>query len=49
MNQINIFESIEVLEPKCPGCEVKLDYGKNTSYSDKAQAHICNQCRTVLR
>jgi len=49
MTQTNIFESIDVLEPRCPKCEIKLDYGVNTSYNDKIETHICNECGTVLK
>jgi len=49
MNQINLFESMEVLEPRCPKCEIKMDYGVNTTYSDKLGTHVCNECGSVVR
>ncbi len=49
MNQINIFESIDMLEPHCPKCEIKLNYGINTTYNDKLETHMCNGCGTALK
>jgi len=49
MEPIYFFNSVEHLEPKCPGCSGKIDYGITTSYSEKAKAHECNGCHTVLK
>jgi len=48
MEPIKFFDSVEHLEPKCPGCEEKIDYGVSTKYSDKEEAHVCN-CGKVLK
>lgn len=49
MEELNLFNSINYLEPKCPKCGTKIDYGVTTRWSDKRQAHICNNCGKVLR
>lgn len=46
---LNVFNSLEYLEPKCPKCGIVLDYGGNTQFSDKHKAHICIHCGFVLR
>lgn len=46
---INFFNSMEHLEPKCPKCESKIDYGLTTHWDDKEGAHVCNKCGQVLR
>jgi len=47
-NTLDIFNSMEYLEPKCPKCKVVLKYGINTKFDDERQTHICNQCGTEL-
>jgi len=42
------FESLNILEPRCPGCEIVLDYGVNTTYDQRKRAHFCNACRKSL-
>ena len=44
----NLFNSVETLEPKCPKCEIIIDYGENTTYNDKKECHVCNECGTKL-
>ncbi len=41
---MNVFNSFEHLEPKCPKCGSKIDYGVTTEFSDEAQTHICLAC-----
>ncbi|MEM4246978.1 MAG: hypothetical protein QXR48_02030 [Candidatus Woesearchaeota archaeon] len=36
------------LEPKCPKCEHKIDYGVTTEWSEKKNAHICKNCGSVI-
>ena len=45
---INYFNVVEYLEPKCPGCGVKLDYGVNTEYNEKINSHVCLNCGTKI-
>jgi len=49
MENLNVFNSMEFLEPKCPKCGTKIDYGLTTTWDEKIQAHICNGCGEVLR
>lgn len=49
IEELNVFNSVEYLEPKCPKCGIKIDYGISTTWSDKRQAHTCNKCGMVLR
>lgn len=46
---VNVFDSIDYLEPRCPKCNVKIDYGINTEYSDAHNAHVCNNCGMIIR
>ncbi|NQV09476.1 hypothetical protein HQ529_06520 [Candidatus Woesearchaeota archaeon] len=46
--ELNFFDSMESLEPKCPNCNIVLDYGTNTEYVDKHSAHVCLNCDKVL-
>ncbi|MBN1502858.1 hypothetical protein JW930_04900 [Candidatus Woesearchaeota archaeon] len=46
---MNIFDSLELLEPKCPGCGCTLDYGTNTKYDSKIESHVCLLCGCTLR
>jgi len=49
MEEMNLFNSVEYLEPKCPNCGNKIDYGITTTWDDKKEAHICNNCGKVLK
>ena len=49
MEPIYFFNSIEHLEPKCPKCETKIDYGVTTEWNDKANAHKCKTCGEILK
>ncbi|MBI2565127.1 hypothetical protein HYV79_04025 [Candidatus Woesearchaeota archaeon] len=49
MEPLNFFASVEHLELKCPCCACKIEYGLTTEFSDKHQAHICKQCKTVIK
>jgi len=46
---INFFSSVEYLEPKCPKCESKVDYGVTTTWDEKKKAHKCNNCGFLLK
>lgn len=49
MAEGNFFESIEYLEPKCPNCGTKIDWGMSTNYQDKYESHVCNTCNHVFK
>jgi len=49
MEPIKFFDSVEHLEPKCPKCSSKIDYGITTQWSEEEQAHVCNECGEVLK
>lgn len=44
MEPINFFNSVEHLDPHCPECNNKIDYGVTTKYDDEKEAHICLDC-----
>ena len=44
MTELDLFCSMNVLEPKCPSCETVLDYGVNTEYVEKLETHKCVGC-----
>ncbi|MCP3682321.1 MAG: hypothetical protein GY861_06485 [bacterium] len=46
---LNLFNSMDFLEPKCPKCGVILDYGENTRFDRKENAHICDGCGLLLK
>jgi phage FluMu protein Com len=45
---MNYFNTSEFLEPKCPSCKIVLNYGVNTTFSDKQNSQICSSCDTIL-
>ena len=45
---LNFFDSVDYLEPKCPRCKIKLDYGMNTRYDEKLESHVCLNCGNKL-
>lgn len=49
MEPIKFFDSVEHLEPKCPKCSAKIEYGITTQWSEEKQAHICNNCGEILK
>ena len=48
MSAINIFNSVDYLEPHCKKCGSKIDYGITTYYDDKAETHKCNTCHEIV-
>jgi hypothetical protein len=48
LEELNLFNSIEFLEPKCPNCGSVLDYGVNTNFDEKKGVHICIKCGCIL-
>ena len=49
MGAINFFESLQHMEPKCPKCETKIDYGVTTKFDSKLNCHICLKCGEALK
>lgn len=48
-NKINFFNSLDHLEPKCPQCGTKVDWGITTEYSDEHECHVCKECSFVFK
>ena len=48
MTELNFFNSIENLEPKCPKCGVKIDYVVSTRFDDELECHVC-ECGHVFK
>jgi phage FluMu protein Com len=49
MEPINVFNSVEYMEQKCPKCSSKIDYGVTTEWDEKEQAHRCKNCGELLK
>lgn len=49
MEPLDILNSVEYLEPKCPKCSSKIKYGVTTTWDEKEEAHVCKNCGTVLK
>lgn len=49
MEPIKFFDSVEYLEPKCPKCDSKIDYGVTTEWDDESEAHKCKNCGEILK
>lgn len=49
MENTDVFNSAEYLEPKCPKCRAKIDYGVTTFWDDKEAAHRCCKCSHLLK
>jgi transcription initiation factor TFIIIB Brf1 subunit/transcription initiation factor TFIIB len=47
--EINIFDDINMLEPKCPKCLSKVEYGVTTEFDEKRKKHICRKCGHVFK
>ncbi len=48
MTTLNIFDSLEHLEPKCPICREVIDYGVSTFFDEKLLTHVC-KCGAELK
>lgn len=48
MDELNFFNSLRYLEPRCRKCNAVLDYGVNTEYSDKKKAQVCMKCGEII-
>ena len=49
VDDIHFFESIEHLEPRCPKCKNKIDYGVTTKFNNRYKAHVCLNCNHILK
>lgn len=50
MEAINVFNAVSYLEPKCPQCASKIDYGpETTEWNTKLQSLTCKQCKHALK
>ncbi|MBW2989325.1 hypothetical protein KY358_03335 [Candidatus Woesearchaeota archaeon] len=47
-NLINVFDNVEALEPKCPGCKAKIVLGLTTRYDKGHKCHVCLKCSSRL-
>lgn len=45
----DFFNTLDYLEPKCPKCQVKIDWGINTEWNEKAATQVCVECKTPLK
>ena len=41
---INFFNAVDNLEPKCKNCGNKVDYDVTTRWDDEQERHICCAC-----
>lgn len=48
MEPIKFFDSVEHLEPKCPKCESKIDFGVTTEWSEEKEGHVCKKCGALI-
>ena len=48
MPAINIFNSIDHLEPRCKKCGSKIVYGITTYYDDEIEMHKCSTCNEIV-
>lgn len=49
MENADVFNSVDYLEPKCPKCKGKIDYGVTTEWDDNENAHKCKDCGEILK
>lgn len=49
MGTMNFFASVSHLRPRCPNCQIELEYGENTKYQDEHDTHVCLGCGHVLK
>ncbi|MCK4521584.1 MAG: hypothetical protein KAU20_03345 [Nanoarchaeota archaeon] len=49
MGGIDFFNSIEYLEPRCPKCNIVIEYDVTTKFDERKGSHICLSCGCVLK
>lgn len=47
MEPIRYFESVSMLEPRCPGCKAITRY-EDGVYDERKQCLTCRNCKTPL-
>jgi phage FluMu protein Com len=47
-DNLNFFDSLSYLEPKCPKCKNKIEYDVTAKYDEKKDAMVCLQCGSEL-
>jgi len=47
--ELNLFDSVQYLEPKCPRCKAKIEYGVTTRYDIRKKTHVCIKCGHIFR
>ncbi|MFC1742316.1 hypothetical protein ACFL3V_07310 [Nanoarchaeota archaeon] len=45
---VDFFNSPDYLEPKCPKCKVKIEWGVNTEFCDTKETQVCVNCGTPV-
>ncbi len=45
---VNLFNSVNALEPRCPKCGSLIDYGVTTRFDEEKEVHVCLKCGTEL-
>lgn len=45
---MDIFNDIDYLDPRCPGCHSKIDYDVTTLFDPLKKAHLCKGCGTQV-
>ncbi|HII71245.1 TPA: hypothetical protein HA265_00640 [Candidatus Woesearchaeota archaeon] len=48
MKGVDFFNSLDHLEPRCPGCEIKIEWGVTTEWSDEKESQVCTKCGHTL-
>ena len=46
---IDFFNTVEFLEPKCPRCNTKIEWGVNTRWDEKKETQVCAGCGAELK
>ena len=44
----DFFNDMDHLEPKCPGCGIKIEWGDTTEWCDEKETQVCKECKHVL-
>ena len=45
---LDIFNDVNYLDPRCPGCHGKVDYEITTLFDQNKKVHICKECGTIV-
>ncbi|MBU0980188.1 MAG: hypothetical protein KJ709_05250 [Nanoarchaeota archaeon] len=45
----NFFDQMDHLEPHCPKCKAKIDYGTTTEFDESCNCHVCLGCGEKLK